>query len=111
MLMHNPAHPGEVLREFLLGREIGDFAGQIGVARTTLSRILNGHAGITAEMSVRLAEALKTSPELWIGMQMQYDLWHALQARKLSRKAQVGVKMGRSTPLSSARPTRLRKAA
>ena len=87
MRMFNPPHPGLVLQEFMGDREISSFADQIGIARTTLSRILNGHAGISAPMAVRLSEVLKTSPELWLGIQMQYDLWNALQARKAEKKA------------------------
>ena len=54
------------------------------MTRAALSRILNGSAGISAEMALRLSEALGTSPELWIGMQGQYDLWKALRRRRQS---------------------------
>ncbi|MDR0806959.1 MAG: HigA family addiction module antidote protein [Enterobacteriaceae bacterium] len=79
MIMHNPAHPGEVLREFLDGISITQAAASLGVTRATLSRIMNGHASITADMAWRLSEALDTSAELWLGMQSQYDLWQAAQ--------------------------------
>jgi addiction module HigA family antidote len=52
------------------------------VTRVALSRILNGSAGISADMALKLADALGTSPELWIGMQAQYDLWRASQHRR-----------------------------
>ena len=77
MRVHNPPHPGKVLRDYLGGMSITDTAKHLGVTRATLSRILNGSAGISAEMALRLSEALGTSPELWIGMQAQYDLWQA----------------------------------
>lgn len=83
MRMHNPPHPGEVLRDYLGGVSITDAAKHLGVTRAALSRILNGSAGISAEMALRLSEALATSPELWIGMQAQYDLWKASRRRRV----------------------------
>jgi addiction module HigA family antidote len=92
MRMHNPPHPGKVLREYLGERTVTDTARHIGVTRVALSRILNGSAGISADMALRLADALSTSPELWIGMQQQYDLWQASQhRRKKVRPLFVGV--------------------
>ena len=82
MRMHNPPHPGEVLRDYLGGVSITEAAKHLGVTRAALSRILNGRAGISAEMALRLSEALGTSPELWIGMQAQYDLWQAAKRRR-----------------------------
>lgn len=83
MRMHNPPHPGEVLRDYLGGVSITGAAKHLGVTRAALSRILNGSAGISAEMALRLSEALGTSPELWIGMQAQYDLWKASRRRRV----------------------------
>jgi len=80
--MHNPPHPGDVLRDYLGGVSVTDAAKHLGVTRAALSRILNGSAGISAEMALRLSEALGTSPELWIGMQAQYDLWQASKRRR-----------------------------
>ena len=77
MRMFNPPHPGKVLREYLGQVSVTDAATHLGVTRAALSRILNGSAGISAEMSLKLSEALGTSPELWTGMQSQYDLWRA----------------------------------
>ena len=77
--MYSPAHPGGVLREFLEGRNIGAVASHIGVSRVMLSKILNGRAGITAEMSLRLSAALGTSPSLWFDMQKN---WEFAQARR-----------------------------
>jgi addiction module HigA family antidote len=96
MRMHNPPHPGGVLRDYLGGVSITDAAKHLAVTRAALSRILNGSAGISAEMALRLSEALGTSPELWIGMQAQYDLWQASKRRrsKVSRLAMAARAMG-----------------
>lgn len=76
--MHNPPHPGAVLREWLPeGMTVTDAAAALQVARVTLSKILNGSAGISADMAIRLSQWLGTSPDLWLGLQTQYDLWQA----------------------------------
>jgi len=85
MLMHNPPHPGEVLKELCiepLGLTVTEAAKGLGVSRKTLSSILNGKSGISPEMAVRLSIAFNTSSESWINQQSQYDLWHAEQHRK-----------------------------
>ena len=85
MKMHNPPHPGEVLRELCIepmGLSITRVAEALGVARKTLSAILNGRAGISPEMAVRLSIAFGTSSESWINQQSQYDLWEAEKKRK-----------------------------
>ena len=79
MRMHRPPHPGGVLREYLGHLSVTDAAKHLHVTRATLSRVLNGSAGISAEMALRLSEALGTSPQLWIGMQAEHDLWRAEQ--------------------------------
>jgi addiction module HigA family antidote len=79
MRMHNPAHPGEVLREWLEGISVTEAAFKLGITRAHLSRILNAHAGISADMALRLADALGTSSESWLQMQLNYDLWQAEQ--------------------------------
>jgi addiction module HigA family antidote len=81
MHMHNPPHPGLVLREYLGDLSVSSAAAHLRVTRVTLSRVLNGKAGISAAMAIRLAAALGTSPELWMNMQSQYDLWQALKMR------------------------------
>jgi addiction module HigA family antidote len=81
--MHNPPHPGEILRELCLeplGLTVTDAAAALGVSRKTLSSILNGRAGISPDMALRLSIAFGTSPESWLNQQMQYDLWVARQA-------------------------------
>jgi len=83
MRMHNPPHPGEILRELCLeprGLSITTAARAIGVSRKTLSAIVNGRAGISPEMAIRLGKAFATTPESWLSQQIQYDLWVAEQS-------------------------------
>ena len=76
MRMHNPPHPGEVIREYLGELSVAGAAKHLGVGRVTLSRVLNGKAAVSPEMAIRLAAAFGTStPEVWLGMQAKYDLW------------------------------------
>ena len=85
MLMHNPPHPGEVIRELCLeplGLSVTEAAEALGVSRKTLSSIINGRAGISPEMAVRLSIAFDTSSESWLNQQTQYDLWRAERHRK-----------------------------
>lgn len=82
MRMHNPAHPGEILREHVGSMPVTTLARHLGVSRVTLSRLLNGSSGVSAEMALRLSEALGTSPELWLNLQIQYDLWQASRGRR-----------------------------
>jgi len=78
--MYNPAHPGEVLREFLPeGLSVSDAARRLGVSRVQLSRLLNTRAAMTAEMAIRIAMLTGTSAESWLKNQMQWDLWQAEQ--------------------------------
>lgn len=80
--MHNPPHPGEVLREYLGEVTVTEAAVKLGVNRVTLSRVVTQSAGISADMAFRLAQAFGTSPELWAGMQMQYDLYQAGKVKR-----------------------------
>ena len=85
MNMHNPPHPGEVIKELCLeplGLTVTETAEALGVSRKTLSSIINGKAGVSPEMAVRLSIAFNTSSESWLNQQSQYDLWHAEQYRK-----------------------------
>jgi antitoxin HigA-1 len=82
MAMFNPPHPGTVLKEYLGNVSVTTAANHLGITRAALSRILNGSAGISADMALKLADALGTSPELWAGMQAQYDLWEASRKRR-----------------------------
>ena len=89
MPMHNPPHPGEFIREVYLepnditGRQL---AAKLGVSPSTLNRVLQGTSGISPEMALRLSKALGRSPESWLAMQDNYDLW---QARKSANLAKV----------------------
>lgn len=78
--MHNPPHPGEVLREYLPeDMSVTEVALRIGVPRQAFSKLLNGKAGMSAEMAFRLAAALQTSAEFWPSLQQAFDLWHVRQ--------------------------------
>lgn len=92
MLMHNPPHPGEVLRKLCLeplSLSVTQAAKALGVSRKTLSAILNGRAGISPEMAVRLSIALDTTAESWLNQQVQYDLWQAERRRRKLRVARL----------------------
>ena len=86
MTMHNPPHPGEFIREVYLepfgitGRQLSL---KLGVSPSTLNRILKGNSGLSSEMALRLSKALGRSPESWLAMQDNYDLWHARQTVNL----------------------------
>jgi addiction module HigA family antidote len=85
MRMHNPPHPGEIIKSLCLEPlkvTVTEAAKALGVSRKTLSTILNGRAGVSPEMAVRLSIAFGTSAESWLNQQTQYDLWHAEQRRK-----------------------------
>ena len=84
MNMHNPAHPGELLTGWLddLGVSVTAFSAHIGISRVMLSRVLHGHAAVSADMDLRLSEALGTSPGFWLALQTQRDLWTAKQTAK-----------------------------
>lgn len=82
MRMHNPPHPGEVLKSLCLeplGLTVTQAAEALGVTRKTLSMVINGRAGISPDMAIRLSMAFDTTPESWLNQQMQYDLWQAKQ--------------------------------
>jgi antitoxin HigA-1 len=82
MKMHNPPHPGEIIKGLWLDPmdiSITDAAEALGVSRKTLSKIVNGKGSVTPEMAVRLSIALGGSPESWLGHQAAYDLWQIEQ--------------------------------
>ena len=92
MRMHNPPHPGKIVKALCLeplGVTVTQAAEALGVSRKTLSAILNGRAGISPEMAVRLSIAFDTSAESWLNQQTQYDLWHAERRRKQLRVAKL----------------------
>jgi addiction module HigA family antidote len=76
-MMHNPPHPGEVLREWLEGVTVTEASARLGVTRVALSRVLNGVAAVSPEMDLRLSKALDTTPGSWYTMQANYDMWQA----------------------------------
>ena len=85
MNMHNPPHPGEIIRDLCLeplGLSVTDAAIALGVSRKTLSSILNGRSGISPVMALRLSMAFSTTPENWLNQQVQYDLWNAKKDSK-----------------------------
>ncbi len=89
MQMHNPCHPGEIIKEhYLLPLKltVTQIAKDLHISRKTFSDIVNKHAGISPEMALKLAKAFNTTPELWINMQRSYDLWHAQQKIKAQIK-------------------------
>ena len=92
MAMHNPPHPGEFIREVYLepfeitGRQL---SASLGVSPSTLNRILNGSSGISSEMALRLSKALGRSPESWLAMQNNFDLWQACQSIDLDAVQKV----------------------
>src|SRR3990167_9208396 len=96
MSMHNPPHPGLVVKRMLIeGAELSvtEAAKALGVGRVTLSKILNKKSGISPEMAIRLSLALNTSSEMWINMQSMYDLWQAEKKRKLLKANIKKIKM------------------
>ena len=92
IVMHNPPHPGEILRSLCLETlqlSVTDTAKSLGISRKSLSAILNGRSGISPEMAVRLSIAFDTSAESWLNQQVQYDLWQAEKRRKSLRVQRI----------------------
>ena len=90
--MHNPPHPGEIIRELCiepLDLTVTETAEALGVARKTLSTLLNGRAGISPEMALRLSKVFGRTPEGWLRLQLQFDLWKAEQSIDISRLKRI----------------------
>jgi len=88
MRMHNPPHPGEIIREFCiepLNLSVTEAANALGVTRKTLSALLNGRSGISPEMALRLSKVFGRTPEGWLRLQLQFDLWKTEQSVDLRR--------------------------
>lgn len=88
-MIHTPLHPGLIVKDALIDQtdlSVTEAADHLGVTRTTLSRLLNGHAGISPEMALRLSQFFQTSVESWINLQAQYDAW---LIKKTGRKIRV----------------------
>ena len=99
MVMHDPAHPGEILSEGYLkplNISVSEAAEKLDVSRSTVSRLINGHIGISPEMAVRLSIAFpNTEPAFWINLQRNHDLFHvSKKTKQLSRKVQVMAPVG-----------------
>jgi addiction module HigA family antidote len=90
--MHNPPHPGEIIREFCiepLNLSVTEAANALGVTRKTLSALLNGRSGISPEMAIRLSKVFGRTPEGWLRLQLQFDLWKTEQSVDLRRLKRV----------------------
>jgi len=94
--MKDPPHPGELVKEFCLdplGLSVTAAAAGLGVTRKTLSALLNGRAGISPEMAIRLSKAFGRTPEGWLALQMQHDLWRterrtgAMSVKRMAKAA------------------------
>jgi len=94
MRMYNPPHPGEIIREFCtepLGLTVTDAAKSLGVSRKTFSALLNGRSGISPEMAMRLSRVFGRSPEGWLKLQLQFDLWRTQQRVELKNLKRLKV--------------------
>ena len=89
MRIHNPAHPGRILAYYFEDRSVTEVARHLGVTRPALSRVLNGKAGVSADMALRISEAFGTEPEFWLRLQAQRDLWVASQKKRKKVKPLV----------------------
>ncbi|MCP4683152.1 MAG: HigA family addiction module antidote protein [Desulfobacterales bacterium] len=92
MSMHNPPHPGEIIKEFCiepLNLTVTKAAESLGVTRKTLSMLLNGKSGISPEMSLRLSKVFGRSPEGWLRLQLQYDLWKSRETVNISHLKRI----------------------
>jgi addiction module HigA family antidote len=88
-IQHSPPHPGEILQEFYfepLGLTISEAAKKLLITRPNLSSIINGKAGLSPLMAVKLSKAFKTSPQYWMNIQASHDLWQVLQKKKNTLK-------------------------
>jgi antitoxin HigA-1 len=106
--MDCPRHPGEVLREQMGTEDVTSFAARVGVNRVSMSRLLNGQNGISPHMALSLADVLGTAPEMWLTLQMQYDLCHAREDRReaASKQPLVGKYIKSIVFKSQSRPGR-----
>lgn len=90
--MHNPPHPGEIIKELCiepLSLTVTEAARSLGITRKTLSALLNGRSGISSEMALRLSKVFGRSPEGWLRLQIQYDLWKTQKALDLSQLKRI----------------------
>jgi addiction module HigA family antidote len=91
-IQHNPPHPGEILLEYYLeplGSSVTQAAEKLLISRPRLSDIINGKAGISPAMALKLSRAFNNTPYLWMNMQTSYDLWHAQKGSKEVNKVKA----------------------
>ena len=94
-MIHEPLHPGVIIKDVLIDSTdltISEAADRLGVTRTTLSRLLNQHTGVSPEMALRLSILLNTSVELWVNLQSQYDIWNIVKRHASNIKEIVPLK-------------------
>ncbi len=94
MRMHNPPHPGEIIRDFCIDAlelTVTDAASALGVTRKTLSALLNARSGVSPEMALRLSIVFGRSPEAWLKLQVQYDLWQTQRKVDLSKLNRIEI--------------------
>lgn len=94
MAMFNPPHPGGIIREFCidpLNLTVTETAEALGVTRKTLSTLLNGRAGISPEMAIRLSKVFGRTPEAWLRLQLQFDLWKTEQSFDNSKLKRIDI--------------------
>ncbi len=92
MRMHNPPHPGGIIRELCvepLSISVTEAAKALGVTRKTLSALLNGRSGISPEMALRLSKVFGRTPDGWLRLQMEYDLWKAEQSANIGNLQRI----------------------
>src|SRR5687767_3223074 len=92
MTMYNPPHPGEFIADVYLEPNhvsVRELAAALDVSPSTLSRLINGSSAVSPVMALRLSKALGRSPESWLAMQSNYDLWHARRKVKLGKIAKL----------------------
>lgn len=90
--MHNPPHPGKIIKELCiepLGLPVTEAAKSLGITRKTLSALLNGRSGISSEMALRLSKVFGRTPEGWLRLQIQYDLWNTQKEFDLSQLKRI----------------------
>lgn len=95
LIQHAPSHPGTILHEFYfepLNLNITEAAEKLQITRPNLSAIVNGKAGISAVMALKLAKAFKTTPQFWMNLQTNYDLWQASKQSAVLKKVPELVK-------------------
>lgn len=91
MRMHNPPHPGRIIKEAIaaIPMSVTGFAAHIGVSRVALSRVLNEKAGVTPTMSIKISEAFgQDSPDIWFNLQNDHDFWQASNARPVRKRVE-----------------------